>query len=387
MGFEELRNQNSIEEQPERMATTKPSRLQSISRVVRRAFPHIVLITVYLGYLVLGACVFCRLEHQIQAKEFLRARNHCKSAILDKMENMTNGNKTDDRTRGCRVGVKYMREMMLEELDNFEKTLMMPEWKAGRMETHIVDRSFTFASSMLFCMTTITTIGYGDIVPTTPAGRGFCIVYAMIGIPLTLLCLADIGDLLARLVLWFCKKVGINKCTRRITREFNRSQPQEDFSMPATAMTVKESPEHDNAQEMKHSPQSKGDDHGAATHHHQQHHSGHGVCTKDGTCQEEEVPIFVILVILVSYICGGSAIMVRIEGWQYGEAIYFTIITLTTIGFGDLIPTNLYSHHAFIFCIFFTLLGMAMMSMTITLLKDKVVRIVIFVYHKIKLEH
>lgn len=76
------------------MATTKPSRLQSISRVVRRAFPHIVLITVYLGYLVLGACVFCRLEHQIQAKEFLRARNHCKSAILDKMENMTNGNKT-----------------------------------------------------------------------------------------------------------------------------------------------------------------------------------------------------------------------------------------------------------------------------------------------------
>lgn len=78
----------------EKMATTKPSRLQSIPRVARRAFPHIVLITVYLGYLVLGACAFCHLEHQIQAKEFLRARNDCKSVILDKMTNMTNGNKT-----------------------------------------------------------------------------------------------------------------------------------------------------------------------------------------------------------------------------------------------------------------------------------------------------
>ncbi|KAL5105445.1 Potassium channel subfamily K member 6 [Taenia crassiceps] len=49
-----------------------------------------------------------------------------------------------------------------------------------------VDRSWSFGNALMFCMTVVTTIGYGHIVPQTPAGKVFCIAFGCIGIPFTL---------------------------------------------------------------------------------------------------------------------------------------------------------------------------------------------------------
>ncbi|KAL3977861.1 hypothetical protein ACER0C_018923 [Sarotherodon galilaeus] len=43
-----------------------------------------------------------------------------------------------------------------------------------------------FISSFYFAITVITTIGYGHAVPCTSAGKAFCMFYALLGIPLTL---------------------------------------------------------------------------------------------------------------------------------------------------------------------------------------------------------
>lgn len=43
-------------------------------------------------------------------------------------------------------------------------------------------------------------IGFGDVVPITTAGRIFCIVFALVGIPLTLTVIADWGRLFASAV-------------------------------------------------------------------------------------------------------------------------------------------------------------------------------------------
>jgi len=40
-------------------------------------------------------------------------------------------------------------------------------------------------------------IGYGNVVPETFGGRLFCILFALIGIPLTLTFVADMGVLMA----------------------------------------------------------------------------------------------------------------------------------------------------------------------------------------------
>ncbi|VDM29680.1 unnamed protein product [Toxocara canis] len=59
---------------------------------------------------------------------------------------------------------------------------------------------WSFVDSILFCFTVITTIGYGNVAPQTFAGRLFCIFYGLIGIPLTLLAIADLGKFLSELM-------------------------------------------------------------------------------------------------------------------------------------------------------------------------------------------
>lgn len=40
-------------------------------------------------------------------------------------------------------------------------------------------------------------VGYGNVVPVTTAGRSFCMAFAIVGIPLTLTVIADMGRLFA----------------------------------------------------------------------------------------------------------------------------------------------------------------------------------------------
>ncbi|XP_078418848.1 potassium channel subfamily K member 16-like [Cetorhinus maximus] len=53
--------------------------------------------------------------------------------------------------------------------------------------------NWDFSSSFFFAATVVSTIGYGNISPTTAGGQVFCVFYALFGIPLHVIILGRVG--------------------------------------------------------------------------------------------------------------------------------------------------------------------------------------------------
>ncbi|MBV7335508.1 potassium channel family protein [Chloroflexi bacterium TSY] len=78
---------------------------------------------------------------------------------------------------------------------------------------------------------------------------------------------------------------------------------------------------------------------------------------------------FVRLLGLVGIIlASGAHIYHRLEGWSYLDSFYFTIITLTTVGYGDFSPQTSLGK---LFSMLYILLGLGVLGAFIAILSDK----------------
>lgn len=71
--------------------------------------------------------------------------------------------------------------------------------------------------------------------------------------------------------------------------------------------------------------------------------------------------IFIFILILFL----GSCIFHNLEGWSYLDSLYFTVVTSTTIGYGDFVPKT---DAGKIFTMFYCFFGIAMVFYFVTLL-------------------
>lgn len=128
----------------------------------------LALIVSILTYLVVGAAVFETLESK-QEKSHKRRLDARKYELMRKL-NLTKEN--------------------FEELEAV--VLQLKPHKAGVQ--------WKFAGSFYFAITVITTIGYGHAAPSTDSGKVFCMFYALLGIPLTLVMFQSLGERINTLV-------------------------------------------------------------------------------------------------------------------------------------------------------------------------------------------
>ncbi|XP_037002143.2 potassium channel subfamily K member 17 isoform X1 [Artibeus jamaicensis] len=149
------------------------------------AVPGIVLLLLtYLAYLALGTGVFWMLESPA-AKDSSAKFQRDKWALL---RNFTclDSSALDSLIRGI-VHAYQSGDIVLGN------TTSMGRWE--------------IMGSFFFSVSTITTIGYGNLSPHTMAARLFCIFFALVGIPLNLVVLNHLGHLMVQ---------GVHRCARRL---------------------------------------------------------------------------------------------------------------------------------------------------------------------------
>ncbi|XP_063047356.1 potassium channel subfamily K member 18 [Engraulis encrasicolus] len=269
--------------------------------------------------------------------------------------------------------------------------------------------NWSFYGSLFFCCTVFTTVGYGEIYPVTVAGKLLCILYAMVGIPLMLLVITDVGDLLARLFsrayhhlhklmkhlrrrLLHRKRAhggGNGGCTRSdgtyvCTHEVVVREPLDIKQVMQTQASVKRKSvqlfsnaqifERLIAREKLRRPL------GALQRSRSCPELSRGPPSRwpawdlEGIGEDMEalnVPLMLILLVVSAYILL-SGLLLRLWETDFSafDSLYFCFITLTTIGFGDIVP----SHPKYFMVTFiFIISGMAIMSMAFKLGQSTIV--------------
>lgn len=88
------------------------------------------------------------------------------------------------------------------------------------------------------------------------------------------------------------------------------------------------------------------------------------------------VPISICLIIIGVYIFTGSMLFTIWEDWDYLTGSYFCFVTLSTIGFGDIVPgTDMKewaAHQKLILCSLWLVVGLSLLAMCFNLMQEEV---------------
>lgn len=98
-----------------------------------------------------------------------------------------------------RKELKWLKQKFLNEsrcvneskLEAFlEKVISANKFGVSVLYNASNDSKWDLASSLFFASTLVTTVGYGYTTPLTDSGKAFCIFYALVGVPFTMLVLS-----------------------------------------------------------------------------------------------------------------------------------------------------------------------------------------------------
>lgn len=190
--------------------------------------------------------------------------------------------------------------------------------------------------------------GYGHIAPKTEWGKIATIFYAIIGMPLFLLYLSNIGDILAKSFKWIYAKLCLCRVCpgvarrralreRRKTRDYSlHDRDLAEFQMNHMDAVGSNTGSSDNYSSAHENPES--DHEGQYNVDGDDDDDSSSVAGYDRNSETVTVPITVSLLIIIVYMLLGAYMFSQREGWNLLDGSYFCFISLSSIGFGDFVP-------------------------------------------------
>ena len=191
--------------------------------------------------------------------------------------------------------------------------------------------------------------------PITTVGRVITIIYAVIGIPLCLVVLASVGKLLTRAIkyLWsFIRRFYYTGSCRRVRRLVPVNRLRMTLFQRISYSLRRRTRRFRRAIRLRKVSESAAEDAGQRS--------------DDETWYEVDdtfnLPPVVALIIGMAYTLLGALMYKSWENWTYFEAFYFTCISLSTIGFGDVVPDH---PKYFVASSVYMVIGLALLAMII----------------------
>ncbi|XP_018561542.1 uncharacterized protein LOC108903740 isoform X2 [Anoplophora glabripennis] len=178
-------------------------------------FSHITLVAMVVSYCVLGAYTFASLEvdNELQVKKSIHL---LREEVIQQLWNYTTiltVFKNDTYIIEASKHLKSFEDALL-------KAITKDGWDGEENDTMI---QWSFTGSLFYSIIVITTIGYGNLAPRTTWGKVVTIFYAILGIPLMLICLSNIGDVMATSFRFLYWRVCCYVCTKKPRRRKSRS--------------------------------------------------------------------------------------------------------------------------------------------------------------------
>lgn len=434
-------------------------------------FSTIGLVLLVAAYSSLGGSLFLWLERDSEVADLLEARGAAARARRVHSELLW--------TVTERLNVLYKAnwtveaEQVLKEFEKLTYQLAKATKWDGLSPEDPVSPKWTFAGALFYAITAITTIGYGHVTPVTKEGQICTMIYALIGIPLTLMCMVNVGKFFANLLRLtyhaLCCGLCCLCCAARRKRTIRPLPPDRecgdgdgggddaaqasdgggdegdagDDERPVDCQPWAKWPSSPNAARLAAPPPpaaaadaatpaerkdcnggvppsppppqlrrvspapSRGRDGDGKTATAQRLQERRrrrtdalnrlALCRrKIRKALEEQAPVpsYLCLVIMGSYITGGALIFSLWEEWDYVSGAYFCFVTLTTIGFGDLVPgvivglsdtADWSSTSKLLLCALYLFIGLALVAMCFDLMREDVTNKLIRIGKKIGL--
>jgi len=256
---------------------------EAVSRL-KQFGSHVGLYTGLIVYTAIGAKVFQAIEHPFEKErlETYQALLVTKRVLF--LANLYNASslKSQESFQELDTALSEYEEICSQAVD------------AG---VNLVAKDFSYnwdyIQSMFFALTILTTIGYGNFAAETRAGRIFCLLFGIIGIPFMLSVLADVGSLMAEglEVAWKTNKKRLVKIAQKL--HIIKTKEKEDEEQLTDVVSL----------------------------------------------EQNLLKVLGALLVMTIFFAAGAALFTIWEEWSFFDAFYFCFVTMTTIGFGDMTPS------------------------------------------------